>query len=57
MAVNFALVVGLFLHLDGIFGVLFLMLMGAKFEYALATCRLLEAPLGFFGGVIHTYAV
>lgn len=49
MTVQFAVVVGVFLLVNVIFGVLFLMLMGTKLEYASPTCRLLEAPFGFFG--------
>lgn len=53
MTVQFALVVGLLFLVNVIFRVLFLMLMGAKLEYASATRRLLEAPFGFFGHVAH----
>lgn len=53
MTVQFALVVGVFFFVDVVFGVLFLVLVGAEFEYASAACRLLEAAFGFFGHVAH----
>ena len=53
VAVRFALVVGLFILVDVVFGVLFLVLVGTEFEDAAATGRLLEAPFGFLGRIAH----